>query len=522
MKTKITLLTLLLTIFCWSNFSNAQAPVLLKTAAGNNINIKNYSLAIGNTLYFKITVGGATDELWKTDGTPAGTVLVKDGFAGILNMVNINDTLYFVGYASSTSRALWKSDGTLAGTVLVKDFPGNYAQVGGFTTFNNTCYFNYKTSSALHALWKTDGTDAGTVLVKPGVEIYATGGLGGFYQAGSQIVFFANSGGAANYKALWKTDGTATGTSLIKDSIFNTSLGENLGEYLNVGSLGFFTVNSGASYNLWRTDGTTAGTFIVGSIGASPMLTNFNGVLYFKSFANYANILCKSDGTVAGTIAVSGVNNIGGGFLASMGNSLYLSGKNNYDWEPYKSDGTAAGTVLLNDIMVGTSGSSPMYFTKVNNTMAFIADDGTNGKQIWKTDGTPAGTVMAYAVADTLSGNEDLYFRTVLNNYLIFIHGGSTGDLYSLLVSSGLSGLNDVVNTNDFVNIYPNPSSGKFNIELKNSNPAISIEVYNMLGDKILQQQNNTEVNLSKSTKGIYFVKIYDGEKIYTNKIVVQ
>lgn len=518
MKTKITFLTLLLAFFCLSKNLNAQAPVLLKTAAGNSINIKNYSLAIGNTLFFTIRVGGTTDELWKTDGTPSGTVLVKGGFAGILNMVNINDTLFFVGMASSTSRALWKSDGSLAGTVLVKDFPGNFAQVSGFTTFNNTCYFNYKTSSAIFALWKTDGTDLGTILVKPGLELYAAGGVGGFYEAGSEIVFFANSAIPPNYKALWKTDGTAIGTSLIKDSIFNTSIGQNIIEYLNVGSLGFFTVNSGASFGLWRTDGTASGTSVLYT-GQANHLTNLNGQLFFRNFVSFKHGLWKSDGTIAGTTAVSGVDNIGSD-LASMGNSLYLGGKNSYDWELYKSDGTAAGTVLLKDINVGTTGCNLISFTKVNNTMTFIATDGVNGNQIWKTDGTPAGTVMAYAVADTLSSNEDLNFRTSLNNSLIFIHGGAGGDLYTLLVSSA-SGINSALTTKDVMIIYPNPSSGNVKIDWTGDKNAF-LQVFNMMGEEVFQQQNVNDIDLSNQPKGIYLIKVSEANKVYTNKIIIK
>ena len=84
----------------------------------------------------------------------AGTVLVANGFP--LRLTNVNGTLWFVGYnatngSASTPRpsALWKSDGTTAGTVLVKDInpgsessePGNLANVDGTFTnlFTNIC-----------------------------------------------------------------------------------------------------------------------------------------------------------------------------------------------------------------------------------------------------------------------------------------------------------------------------------------------------------------------------------------------
>src|SRR4029077_13517162 len=76
-------------------------------------------------------------ELWKSDGTEGGTVLVNDNFPGIdgngaENLTNVNGLLYFTTVndptppgppvtCSNNSGELWKSDGTAAGTVMVKD-----------------------------------------------------------------------------------------------------------------------------------------------------------------------------------------------------------------------------------------------------------------------------------------------------------------------------------------------------------------------------------------------------------------
>ena len=67
------------------------------------------------------------EELWRTDGTPAGTFLVKDIFPGPSfssprELTNVNGTLFFVANeGGATRRELWKSDGSELGTVLVKD-----------------------------------------------------------------------------------------------------------------------------------------------------------------------------------------------------------------------------------------------------------------------------------------------------------------------------------------------------------------------------------------------------------------
>ena len=75
---------------------------------------------------------------------------------------------YFSASDGISGPALWKTDGTSAGTVLVKDInPGvNGSRPGGFAVFNGVLYFSANDGSNGSELWKTDGTAAGTQLVK--------------------------------------------------------------------------------------------------------------------------------------------------------------------------------------------------------------------------------------------------------------------------------------------------------------------------------------------------------------------
>jgi hypothetical protein len=75
--------------------------------------------------------------------------------------------------------------------------------------------------------------------------------------------------------------------------------------------------------------------------------------------------------------------------------------------------------------------------------------------------------------------------------------------------------------------IYPNPSKGSFSIQLQPGKPETqSIEIYNATGEKICSTTPNPkgicEINLSNAPVGIYFVKLYDGENINVQKIVIQ
>src|SRR6185436_7609887 len=61
----------------------------------------------------------------KSDGTAAGTVLVKDIVPGSLDstptwLTAVGDTMYFVARDTAFQTLLWKTDGTAAGTVVVK------------------------------------------------------------------------------------------------------------------------------------------------------------------------------------------------------------------------------------------------------------------------------------------------------------------------------------------------------------------------------------------------------------------
>ncbi|HRG52975.1 MAG TPA: T9SS type A sorting domain-containing protein [Bacteroidia bacterium] len=74
---------------------------------------------------------------------------------------------------------------------------------------------------------------------------------------------------------------------------------------------------------------------------------------------------------------------------------------------------------------------------------------------------------------------------------------------------------------NDEVSIYPNPSSGIFNVKLPDNEQVKTIQVFNAVGEKVLEQ-SGSEVNLDSIAKGMYVVKIYNGENVYQEKMVIE
>jgi ELWxxDGT repeat protein len=97
----------------------------------------------GDHLYF---ISGG--DLWTTDGTPQGTVVLLDQpaslFWTIFSLAAVGDELYFSAYDPDHGRELWKTDGTVAGTQLAEDvWPGVTDSIPlWLTNVGGTLYFS--------------------------------------------------------------------------------------------------------------------------------------------------------------------------------------------------------------------------------------------------------------------------------------------------------------------------------------------------------------------------------------------
>src|SRR4029079_8730466 len=78
----------------------------------------------GTEILFNVYDSSVGDQLWRSDGTEAGTRLVADfragsGF-GYRQKLNLGGTVYFIAVDNTLGNGLYKTDGTAAGTVRVK------------------------------------------------------------------------------------------------------------------------------------------------------------------------------------------------------------------------------------------------------------------------------------------------------------------------------------------------------------------------------------------------------------------
>jgi ELWxxDGT repeat protein len=99
-------------------------------------------------LFFQANDGTRGPELWRSNGTTAGTVMVKDIDPGSVGsnpkyLTNANGTLFFQATNGVSGPELWRSNGAALGTVLTLDIrpgstgsnPANLTDVGEFLFF---------------------------------------------------------------------------------------------------------------------------------------------------------------------------------------------------------------------------------------------------------------------------------------------------------------------------------------------------------------------------------------------------
>ena len=376
------------------NVARTLEPYLVKDINPGSPGSGNTKITdVNGTLYFWADDGTYGYELWKSNGTEVGTVLVKDinpgsdwSFVLVGESTNVNDTLFFAADDGTHGDELWKSNGTEVGTVLVKDIydgigssePGFY---GGMVNVNGILFFDaidgfediegtdVKRTHG-YELWKSDGSPDGTELIKDinTLPFFCTSATScstensypaGLTDVNSTLFFTAND--VTHGWELWKSDGSPDGTELIKDiNPGSESSLQNYTQFTNVNSTLFFTANDVThGWELWKSDGSPDGTELIKDInpGSESGLTvynptNVNGTLFF--------------------IANDGV----------------------HGRELWKSNGTEEGTVLVKDINLGNGHSSLYNLTDVNGTLFFTVDDGKHGRELWKSDGTEAGTVL--------------------------------------------------------------------------------------------------------------------------------
>lgn len=364
-----------------------------RTAAGVAGSAWRPLVVVGGALYFVADDGAHGAELWRSDGTSAGTVLVKDIFPGPassspLDLTVVGNTLYFTADDGRHGVELWKSDGTTAGTVLVRDlYAGvaterdragepNSAYPHDLVAFDGALYFTATDGQSGAELWTSDGTAAGTRLVAdllPGSPPYGPVALDNLTAGRTRLYFTATSEEGA--PQLWATDGTRAGTRLLAD--FGTGIVTwSITDLVTMGDRLYFSAGTAASgQELWRSDGAPESTRLVKDIVALPPASYPDGLGY--PHGSYPHALTDVRGTLY--------------FVAAGPDGMHEA--------LWRSDGTTHGTVLVADLPGPALDLSPDVppMLSVGPDFYFVAATADGQAGLWRSDGTTAGTARVAA-----------------------------------------------------------------------------------------------------------------------------
>lgn len=388
----------------------------------------DFLVDLDGVLYFSAMPASLADrQLWKSDGTLTGTVMVSAMNPG-WELVAMNGYIYFRADDGINGSELWRTDGTTTEMVAnINTYGSSGSSPTNLHVVGNTLFFaaddaDTPAQAGDHGreLWKTDGIT--TTLVAD-----ITPGTGDTYfdrqtDMGGQLYFHAQD----TENNLYVSDGTTT-TNL------TGAMGLTWVDWpLTAANNTVFFVAGEDQYGveIYATDGTVPGTALLKNINTTvnptpppndmdawPQPLRSAGILaYFGAFqdAGPAGIY-RSDGTPAGTYRLRNDVTLSWEIQGMDAGVAYFGGDDGSGTgiELWRTEGSDATTQLVRDIYPGTDSSGPGFFANVDGTLFFSADDGVNGLELWMSDGTETGTVMVADINPGSSGADPRYMTDV-------------------------------------------------------------------------------------------------------------
>ena len=216
--------------------------------------------------------GTSASFLWRSDGTREGTFLLDPGMDVSIPRSDsregttapfalMKDAVYFTGCEGQDDCGLWRTDGTVAGTKLLKAI-GNYfgSYPRDLTVAGDLLFF-----VAGQQLWTSDGTPEGTKVARDFGSGYPRPHL--LTALGRQVLFLAQAAAPGTGEELWASDGTSEGTRALTS--FDIAEPFEQTWFLKVldGKAYFVADDATHGAELWATNGTSAGTVPVTSFG---------------------------------------------------------------------------------------------------------------------------------------------------------------------------------------------------------------------------------------------------------------
>ena len=395
-------------------------------------------IAAGN-LWFR-----ANGRLYVSGGTMGTTreVFAFTSSTSVSGIRELNATEVVFKYEQGANLQLWKSDGTAAGSGPILDpltnLPYRY-DYGLLQNPSGLVVFESGLGPAA-GVYATDGTSAGTRLLIPGAGlVYQSVAL-----IGNRVVFLCR---ISNQFHLCSTDGTTAGTSVVYNGVTTPPIAS--------GGLAWFVWSKPSfQFDLMVTDGTSAGTRRVATLSPNYSVNDWRavpwegGLLFSVSAGSSTDIYRVTKNFALSRLPSSAEYSGAAPVLATEDQVYWVARSPTVGVELFELDATQTGLRLkANAAAERGLGSSPdnVY---AGDRLWFSADDGT-GRELWVSDGTTAGTKKVVDLSSsgtTISSVGELFGRfifsaRVANSNNLMVTDGTSQGSQVIASGEGLSGL---------------------------------------------------------------------------------
>ena len=525
---------------------------------------------IGNRSLLKFADGG----LGATDGTDTGTHTLHGPATGLLAMIGkfcvLGGQAFFIGEDSLHGRELWTTDGTIAGTRLVKDInPGTSPGIwidAFFSPYVGMLHPISLDSQRLIFLaqdglsgtqfWITDGSDTGTHKITNidsayyGLTLrwYLNSQKPAYWHIYNGKLFFVATGGGGT--ALWSLDGTPGGTTLVKqlhsaDSLFGPGVEIARHAFAPVGNQFIFAAPSALGRELWISDGTTAGTSLLkdvapGTKSGSPIyFTPFNGKVLFSAVdTGGIHQTWITDGTAAGTMLLAsftGNNTVGspsypvqlpGGYLTVGARAYFSAHTHAAGRELWYTDGTAAGTAMCAQINPGTASANPSFLTYFDGMLVLIASTSSLYKALLRYDPTADTFLPVQSSPTALPASAEALHR--LSDSVLFLacdsRNGAGIEPHVMRSTTLTTHSPQLSQEAGHFAVWPNPARETLHIRADNFPATVTIaDVWGRVWLRESQRSREQSISIAHLPMGVYFLTLQViGVAKTTKKIVVR
>ena len=415
--------------------------------------------------YFAARFAGTQRELYRSDGTPSGTQLVKNLGGNVTgnptDPVRLdNGFLLFASKMPTGERELFRTKGTSANTKLVKNLAGNASSFPEeMTRLGDQVIFSALLPDGQRELYTTKGSASNTKVLA-NLRGNQSSNPTNFEVVGNQLYFVATTN--QGQRELFVTDGTTSGTRLVKDLSGSVSALPN--RLTAVGNKLFFTATTPTGEReLFVSSGTAASTKLVknlsGATSSNPRnLTAVGNRLFFSAELPSGEVeLFVSNGGTAATTKL--VTNIGGSKSAApqslierAGRLYFVATLTSGQRELMVSNGTAATTSVVKNLSGATS-ANPKDIVKLGSILVFSAQQANGERELFRSNGTSAGTKRIKNLSG--SASSDPQNLTVVGDRIAFSAKLASGQRELFISDLSESGTKLVKNLNGSASSNP-------------------------------------------------------------------